>query len=114
MTGGRFRLRNAIIPILAVNIIFFLMQIAFPGFTENFILVGSDAFSRPWILVTSMFLHGGVYHILINMYMLLVFGQLLEQQIGTKRFLMLYFGSGILAGLLSALFYGPKLHALGA
>ena len=114
MQRNSFIVRNAAISILAVNIVFFLLQIIVPGFTESFILVGSDVLSRPWILVTSMFLHGGFYHILVNMYMLLVFGQLLEQQIGTKRLLMLYFGSGVLASLLSVLFYGPKLHALGA
>jgi uncharacterized protein len=114
MQNGSFKIRNAVIPILAVNILFFILQNIVPGFEESLILIGSKALTEPWRLVTSMFLHGGFYHILVNMYMLLIFGQLLEQQIGTKRFLTLYFVSGMLASLLSAAFYGPNLHALGA
>src|SRR2546430_13033057 len=52
-----------------------------------------------WQLVTYMFLHGGIEHILFNMLALWMFGMTLEQDWGTRRFLKYYFLCGIGAGL---------------
>jgi len=93
------KIQSAVMPILAVNVIFFILQIAVPRFTETFVLVSNEILTRPWILLTSMFLHGGVGHLFINMYILFMFGTLIERKIGTKRFLFIYFLSGILASL---------------
>jgi membrane associated rhomboid family serine protease len=101
----RFNFQNAVLPLIVINVILFIVQIAFNGFTEIFMLVSGDIFTRPWILVTSMFLHGSPGHLIFNMYALLLFGTLIEQKIGTKRFLMIYFASGILASLGFAFFY---------
>jgi uncharacterized protein len=105
---------NAVIPIIIVNIICYIIQLSVPGFTESFMLVSEDIYTRPWIVVTSMFLHSpvSIFHLFFNMYALLLFGTLIEQRIGTKRFLMLYFGSGILAA--SIPFYHAALGASGA
>jgi len=111
----RFKIKTAVMPIFIINIAFFILQISLGNrFTESFMLVSSDIFSRPWIILTYMFLHGGIYHLLLNMYVLLMFGNLLEQRIGTKRFLLIYFISGIIAALLSSLFYARALGASGA
>src|SRR5882724_4375381 len=48
-----------------------------------------------WQLVTYMFLHGGVWHILLNMLALWMFGSPLERDWGTRRFLQYYFLCGI-------------------
>lgn len=110
----KFELRSVVLPLVIINIIIFILQIFVKDFTDAFILVGSDVFSRPWILLTSMFLHGGVYHLLVNMYALLMFGGILEQKIGPKRFLLLYLASGLIAAFLSAFFYARALGASGA
>jgi membrane associated rhomboid family serine protease len=52
-----------------------------------------------WQLVTYMFLHGGIQHILFNMLALWMFGVPLEQTWGTRRFLNYYFLCGIAAGV---------------
>src|SRR5579871_5093865 len=52
-----------------------------------------------WQLVTYMFLHGGIGHILWNMLALWMFGAELESVWGTRRFLQFYFFSGIGAGV---------------
>lgn len=52
-----------------------------------------------WTLVTYMFLHGGIGHILFNMLALWMFGADLERQWGTDRFLRFYFISGVGAGI---------------
>jgi membrane associated rhomboid family serine protease len=52
-----------------------------------------------WQLGTYMFLHGGFFHIFLNMYALLLFGIPVEQLWGSKKFLVYYFFTGIGAGL---------------
>jgi membrane associated rhomboid family serine protease len=52
-----------------------------------------------WQLVTYMFLHGDFLHIFMNMLLLFIFGRELEPVLKTERFLWLYVGCGVLAGL---------------
>jgi len=52
-----------------------------------------------WQVITYIFLHGGFFHILMNMLVLFVFGRELEDYLGTDRFLYLYMACGIVAGL---------------
>jgi membrane associated rhomboid family serine protease len=66
-----------------------------------------------WRLITSMFLHYGPFHLLLNMLALYWFGSLLEQRIGSGRFLLLYIVSG-LAGAAGALIAAPTTPTVGA
>jgi membrane associated rhomboid family serine protease len=59
---------------------------------------------RIWQLVTYMFLHGGLLHILFNMLALWMFGAELERVWGTKEFLKFYFITGVGAGVLTVMF----------
>jgi len=52
-----------------------------------------------WQLVTYMFLHGSVMHVLMNMLGLYFLGRELETMLGSRRFLQLYLGCGVLGGL---------------
>ena len=54
-------------------------------------------FFRPWQIVTYMFIHANFAHLFMNMWGLLMFGMVLEREIGTKKFLILYFVSGLVA-----------------
>ncbi len=54
-----------------------------------------------WRLFTYMFLHGGAFHILMNMFALLYIGMFLEPLMGRFRFAAAYILTGICAGLLS-------------
>ena len=53
-----------------------------------------------WQYVTSMFMHGGVMHLLFNMFGLYMFGSALERLWGAKKFLFFYFAAGIGAGVI--------------
>jgi membrane associated rhomboid family serine protease len=50
---------------------------------------------RPWTLITSMFAHGGFWHIFANMLTFYFFGSFLSRLVGQKKFLLVYFGGGI-------------------
>jgi len=56
--------------------------------------VKSDHF-RPFQIITHMFMHGGFTHIFFNMFALYMFGQVLEQVWGPKRFLVYYLVTGL-------------------
>jgi hypothetical protein len=106
------KIRTAIIPIIIVNVVIFIFQIALGDwFTRAFMLVGPDIFARPWILLTSMFLHADPFHLFFNMYVLFLFGPMIEHKIGPKRFIFIYLLAGLVAGFVSSFIY---LNALGA
>ena len=60
----------------------------------------SSPFFRFWQPVTYMFMHGGIWHILFNMYTLYIFGSVVERMIGEKKFLIFYFICGLGAAAL--------------
>lgn len=71
---------------------------------------------EPWRMLTSVFTHSTsfIFHILLNMYTLWIFGQLLERMLGRARFLILYLASG-LAGSLGVMFWASHMtYVVGA
>lgn len=110
----RPRLRYFALIFTALCILVFIIQVAVSGFTDIFVLRSADALARPWILVTSIFLHGSVSHLLYNMLALAIFGLILEGTIGTRKFLIVFFITGIIASIGSSLFYPSSLGASGA
>jgi membrane associated rhomboid family serine protease len=90
--------------LLMANVGMFFLQTMLPG-VENFLLFFPPfALYRPWTIVTYMFLHGNLMHILFNMLSLWFFGPRVESRIGSRRFTTLYFISGIAGALLSFVF----------
>ena len=68
-----------------------------------------------WQIVTYMFLHGGILHLLFNMFAFWMFGGELEKYWGAKRFIVFYFLAGAFSGLLSVLtYYSPQTSIIGA
>jgi membrane associated rhomboid family serine protease len=69
---------------------------------------------RPWTLVTNLFVHGNLWHILGNMLILYFFGGFLCRLVGVRNFLITYFGGGILGNIFYILILPPLLPAIGA
>lgn len=67
-----------------------------------------------WQLVTYIFLHGGIFHLFINMFILWMFGSFMERVWGTKEFLKYFFITGIGAGLFWILLAGTNKPTVGA
>lgn len=66
-----------------------------------------------WRFITSMFLHADITHIFFNMLSLYFIGPLVERIYGVRRFLLIYFGSGLIAGLTYFVLV-PNFPSLGA
>ncbi|MBS3141009.1 rhomboid family intramembrane serine protease [Candidatus Woesearchaeota archaeon] len=106
--------RNYVFWLIGICVIIFILQSFIPYINDNFTLVSSRVLNEPWMLITSMFLHGDLVHLLNNMLALFIFGMILENSIGSKRFLIVYFVSGVFAGLIASFFYNAALGASGA
>ncbi len=78
----------------------------------NLLLIPADVLVRPWTPITYMFLHGDFWHILFNMIVLFFFGPRLESTFGSRKFLGLYFVSGLTAALFSGV--TPHARVIGA
>jgi membrane associated rhomboid family serine protease len=69
------------------------LALSIPGLRRGFV----------WQLVTFQFLHGGLLHLAGNLIGLWFFGRWVEEVLGRKRFALVYFGGGVLGGLLQAI-----------
>ncbi|MGM0933289.1 MAG: rhomboid family intramembrane serine protease [Bacteroidota bacterium] len=99
------RITDTVKVLLIINIIFFvgsqfLGDFAYQLFSLWF--VENENF-RVWQILSHMFMHGGLTHILFNMYALWAFGGPIEQMLGQKKFLFFYFSAGLGAALLHTL-----------
>ncbi len=99
--GGRGGFLSSIPPVVknlvAINILMFIATLI----NENF-MIGNFAmfypaspWFKPWQVLTHMFMHGGIWHIFFNMYTLLMFGIVLERRLGSGKFLIFYFVTGL-------------------
>jgi membrane associated rhomboid family serine protease len=100
--------------LVAICVVVFILQNLFPAITDEFVLVSKDVLSRPWILVTSIFLHGSPDHLIYNMFALALFGSVLENVVGSRKFLIIFYATGIVASIGSVFFYEASLGASGA
>lgn len=120
--------------IISVNIFVFvasfILSIIFGDAVWNYLALQPSNILQGkyvWTLITHMFMHAGVFHLAVNMFVLYSLGNLSEKIIGRKRFFWFYILSGIFAGLLSvylAGFYGygslvrvfgsPMVYMVGA
>jgi rhomboid family protein len=101
--------------LIAANVIIYFIQRTVPSVTFAFAFIPAAAFSRPWTLVTYMFLHdpNSLLHILFNMIVLFFFGPRVESRLGSNRFITLYFVAGISGAILSY-FLAPRSYIIGA
>ncbi len=103
---------------LALNILIYLVmlipsigqQVLYHGVGINFLISDGEW----WRLLTPMFLHGSIMHLLFNMFSLFIFGPELERIAGKARFLTIYMLSGIFANIATFFLQPPEYTSLGA
>jgi membrane associated rhomboid family serine protease len=90
--------------LLIINVLVFIFTLVIPSATSylglHFVL--ADNF-RIWQLLTYMFVHGGFTHIFFNMFALWMFGRVMENVWGPRKFLYYYLVCGIGAGIMQEL-----------
>ena len=99
--------------LIVANIAVFGLQVLVPGLASSLVFVPSEVLSRPWTILTYMFLHGGFSHLFFNMLGLFFFGGRVEHRLGGRDFARLYFVSGV-AGALLSMGLAPRAAIIGA
>jgi membrane associated rhomboid family serine protease len=88
-------------PVLTIGAIvlcvatFIGQQVSGGELTADWVLLPGIVWYEPWSMVTAAFLHGGLAHLLLNMYALWVVGGFVERLVGRARFAVLYIGSAL-------------------
>ncbi len=99
--------------LIGINVAAFVLFFTFLGFVDENKLVSWIALMPAavlagkylWTFVTSMFMHAGLGHLFVNMLSLMFIGNFVEKLIGRSRFIWLYFGGGLFAGLFFVLIF---------
>ncbi len=99
--------------LLIVNVVAFFLLSTQPALKDALAFMPAAALVRPWSVVTYMFVHGDLMHLLFNMIALFFFGPRVEGRIHSRPFAVLYFLSGITGALLSVVF-SPGSAIVGA
>jgi len=102
--------------IIVLCIAVFVVQIILPVFSDIFALTPVLALNGAWWqFVTYMFLHGDPMHIFINMFVLSMFGPIVERELGWKKYTALFILSGLGSAALHILLTGEStIMMLGA
>ena len=106
--------QKATVVIIAVSVAVWLLDQVSGRFLTNLFayytpLVGT----QPWRLVTGLFVHSSFLHVAFNMFAVFIFGRMLENLLGSWRFLALYFLAG-LGGDLAVSWLSPATPVVGA
>jgi len=103
-----------VLRLIVVNVGVFLLTAANPRLLGLLAFVPRFALQQPWTILTYQFAHAGVGHLLFNMLGLFFFGPRLEERLGGRHFLGLYFASGFAGALLSFLNFGTPIVGASA
>ncbi len=101
--------------LLIANTAVFLLSVIVGGtfFYEWFGFSPQHAFTRPWGAITYMFVHGDVWHLLLNMLVLFFFGPPLEGRWGSSEFIKYYLLCGM-GGVFLSFVFAPGAAIIGA
>jgi len=112
---------NLILINIVAFIFFTFLLLSNQNFLDSIALRPANIFQGKflWTFLTSMFMHGGFFHLFVNMFSLFFIGNLIEKIIGPKRYFWFYMISGLFAGtffvLMSLVFSSDfNAYAVGA
>jgi len=90
-----------VLRLILLNVGVFILTAANPRLLDLLAFWPRFVLRQPWTILTYQFAHAGLGHLLFNMLGLFFFGSRLEQHLGARHFLGLYFASGVAGALLS-------------
>lgn len=106
--------------LISINVLIFILTLFLPDIFLSWFMMPveiSEFIKQPWSIISSMFMHNGLMHLLFNMLWLWSLGKMLLYHISEKDFIILYFYSGIISAisvLIYVLLVGGIGFALGA
>ncbi len=105
--------------LIILNTLIFISVFALPEplFSQTFEIFSVSSASLLngsfWTIITAMFLHASASHLFFNMLGLHYFGNVVEEKLGSKSFLLVYFAGGVIGDLFYC-FFTPGPSAVGA
>jgi membrane associated rhomboid family serine protease len=105
--------------LIALNVVIFIIELVIGGEPINEVvdflgLTPDELLQQPWTIISSMFVHGSVLHILFNMISLYFLGSFFIRAAGEKSFLAVFFLGGLAGNILFALLANPFSTGIGA
>jgi len=111
------------ISLILINVVVFIYETSLGRQIEPFLntwgVIPAELLANPleeWpTLFTAMFLHGGWFHLISNMWALWIFGDNVEDRMGSLTYLLFYLGAGVIASLVQVFFsQGSMIPSVGA
>jgi len=115
--SGEGELIPIIVLIIINTVVYLAINIAAfsdASIVQYLALSRSTVMAEPWTILTSMFTHMDFMHLLANMVTLYFYGSFLNRITGTRTFLWIYFGGGLLSALAVLLLSHPLSLTIGA
>jgi len=91
--------------LIVVNVLVFIFTLIKPEVVYFLALTPAYFLQEPWTIITNLFVHGGIGHIIVNMISLYFLGSFVLRLVGEKRFLVVYFLGGIIGNIFFYVFY---------
>lgn len=95
---------KSVLILIGINLVFFIAYLFNDSLLGILGLQPATWTKEPWTVLTSIFMHAGIWHILANMFTLFFLGSYLCNVIGDKTFLIIYFVGGIIGSFFFILF----------
>ena len=112
--GQRDSSSTGVLILIGANVLFLLATTIHSDLILSLGLEPASVSERPWTIVTSLFIHDGIWHILANMLTLYFFGGYLSSLIGEVSLFIIYFGGGIAGSILFILLAPSSSIGIGA
>jgi len=104
--------------LITINLVLFftLNNPIYIEYFYNLVLINSNVIDQfeIWRLLTSMFMHGDLSHLISNIFGLLLFGTYVEQSISKVKYLFIYIISGLIGNIFTLILYPSYIISYGA
>lgn len=105
---------SSVLGLIAINVAIFIMSLNQPNLSMDYGIIPNQVSIEPYRLITSMFLHANIMHLFFSMLVLWSVGPMLEEKLGTLKFLLLYFLGGLGGSALVTMASEPHSVTVGA
>lgn len=92
----------------------FIAEVLIPGLADAMALSRESLLAQPWTLVTTLFAHAGLMHLLSNAIVMFFFGVAVEEELGKGRMLAIFLLSAFAGSALSLIIYPADSSFIGA